>query len=56
LIDGLRDREHSPVVKDCLDRCGGCKAGALVATADGMPLSVSNGAELLAHVDALAAD
>ena len=54
LIDALRDREHSPVIKDCLDRCGRCETGALIATADGMPLSAADAAELLTQVDALA--
>lgn len=56
LVAALRDREHSPVVKDCLDRCQRCDTGALIAGADGVPLSVASPDALLAAVDELADD
>ena len=31
VLSALRDREHSPVVKDCLNRCEGCERGGLIA-------------------------
>jgi hypothetical protein len=55
LMDALRERMHSPVVKDCMDRCSTCEKGSLIATADGMPLAAKDGVELLAMVDALEA-
>ena len=53
LLSELRDREHAPVVKDCLNRCD---LGFAIATADGTPLSAPNLIDLLAHIDALAAE
>jgi hypothetical protein len=55
VIDGLREREHSPVVADCLDRCQVCEK-ALVATVDGIPIQAPDAATLLAICDQLAAD
>ena len=52
----LRDREHSPVVKDCLNRCEGCELGGLIAIADGMPMSAPTFDAFLSDLDALAAD
>jgi hypothetical protein len=56
LLAALRDEEHSPVVKDCLDRCQGCDKGLLIATADGMPLSAFTAEKLLANIADLAAE
>ena len=52
LLDALRERDHTPVVKDCIDRCKACET-ALIATADGMPLSAKDATELMAMVAAL---
>ena len=41
LLSALRDREHAPVVKDCLNRCQRCDLGFVIATADGTPMSAS---------------
>ena len=54
LLSTLREREHTPIVADCLDRCTMCELGKLVATADGMPLAPANGNELLALLDEIA--
>jgi hypothetical protein len=56
LLSALRDREHSPVVKDCLNRCQRCDLGFVMATADGTPMSASTLEQLLADLDALAAE
>jgi hypothetical protein len=55
-VDAVRERGHTPVVKDCLNRCQRCDLGFVMATADGTPLSVSTLEQLLAELDALAAD
>jgi hypothetical protein len=52
----LRDREHSPIVKDCLNRCERCERGGVIAVADGMPMSASTLEAFLGDLDALAAD
>ncbi|HEY8926177.1 MAG TPA: hypothetical protein VIU64_17465 [Polyangia bacterium] len=52
----LRDREHTPVLKDCLNRCQSCERGGLVAVADGTPLGAATVEALLADLDALAAE
>jgi len=56
LLSALRDREHTPVVKDCLNRCQRCDLGFVIATADGTPLSVSTLDQLLTDLDELAAE
>jgi hypothetical protein len=56
LVSELREREHTPVVKDCLNRCQRCELGFVMATADGTPMSASTLTELLADLDALAAE
>ena len=56
LVDDLREREHSPIIKDCLDRCTACDKGLIIATAGGFPLSAAKPEKLLAGVDELAAD
>ncbi len=56
LVNDLREREHQPVIKDCLDRCTTCETGVLVASAGGTPVSLRTATELLAKVDALAAE
>jgi len=55
LIEALRDREHVPAVKDCVNRCEQCERGELVAIADGTPLGAPTVDDLLASLDALAA-
>ena len=56
LISELREREHTPVVKDCLNRCQKCELGFVMATVDGTPLGASSVMALLADIDALAAE
>ena len=56
LVSALREREHTPVVKDCLNRCQRCELGFAMATVDGTPLGASSVAALLADIDALAAE
>ena len=56
MISTLRDREHTPVVKDCLNRCERCDLGGVLAIADGMPMSSSTFEAFLSDLDALAAD
>jgi hypothetical protein len=56
LLDALREREHTPVVRECLSRCQECNAGQLLAIADGMPLGAANAERLLADLDELSAD
>ena len=56
LVSDLREREHTPVVKDCLNRCQKCELGLLMATVDGTPLGASSVTALLADIDALAAE
>jgi len=56
LLDALRERELTPVVRECLSRCQECNAGQLLAIADGMPLGAANAERLLADLDELAAD
>jgi hypothetical protein len=54
LLSTLREREHTPIVADCLDRCTVCETGKLVATADAIPLATKTVDELLALLDELA--
>jgi hypothetical protein len=54
LVAGLTDREHTIVVKDCLNRCQGCQLGLIIAIADGMPMSAKNPEKFLADLDELA--
>jgi len=56
LLSALRDREHAPVVRDCLNRCQRCDLGFLIANVDGMPLGAANSQELLDQLDQLAAE
>jgi hypothetical protein len=56
VVSALRDREHTPVVKDCLNRCQRCDLGALVAVADGAPLAAQTLDALLDDLDALVAE
>ena len=56
LLSELWEREHTPVVKDCLNRCQKCELGFAIATVDGTPLGASSVAALLADIDALAAE
>ena len=56
VLSDLRDREHSPVVKDCLNRCEGCERGNLIAIADGMPMSAPTFEAFLSDLEALAAE
>jgi hypothetical protein len=52
----LRDRQHTPILKDCLNRCQSCERGSLVAVADGTPLGAASLEALLDDLDALADD
>ena len=56
MLSVLRDREHSPVVKDCLNRCEGCERNGMIAMADGMPMSAPTFEAFLNDLDALAAE
>ena len=56
LLSELREREHTPVVKDCLNRCQKCELGSVMATVDGTPLGASSVSALLGDIDALAAE
>jgi hypothetical protein len=56
LVSELREREHTPVVKDCLNRCQKCELGFVMATVDGTPVGASSVTALLADIDALAAE
>jgi hypothetical protein len=56
LVSALREREHTPVVKDCLNRCQKCELGFVMATVDGTPLGASSVSALLGDIDALAAE
>jgi hypothetical protein len=56
VISTLRDREHTPVVKDCLNRCERCDLGGVLAVADGIPMSAPTFEAFLNDLDALAAD
>ena len=56
LVSVLRDREHSPIVKDCLDRCQRCDLGFVIASVDGITMAVRTVEQLLADIDALAAE
>jgi uncharacterized protein YuzB (UPF0349 family) len=52
----LRDREHVPVVRDCLTRCQRCEQGFLIANVDGMPTGAATPDELLDALEQLAAE
>ena len=56
LLSSLRDREHTPVLRDCLNRCQRCEAGVLVAAVDGLPIGAGTIDHLLGELDALAAE
>ncbi len=56
VLAALRERAHTPVVKDCLNRCQRCDLGGLVAVAEGMPLAAASLEAFLGDLDALAAD
>jgi hypothetical protein len=56
LVSALREREQTPVVKDCLNRCQKCELGFVMATVDGTPLGAPSVTALLADIDALAAE
>ena len=56
MVSSLRDDEHSIVIKDCLDRCGGCQQGLVIASVDGMPVSTRDIPTFVAQVAELAAD
>ena len=54
LVEALQEREHTVLVKDCLNRCQGCSLGLYIAVADGSPLSSKTSDKLLADIDELA--
>jgi hypothetical protein len=56
LLSELREREHTPVVKDCLNRCQKCELGFVMATVDGTPVGATDVTALLDDIDALAAE
>jgi len=56
LVAELQDRDHTVVVKDCLNRCQGCNLGLYIAVADGAPLSGKTTDKILSAVDELAED
>ena len=56
LIEALRDREHVPAVKDCLNRCERCERGELIGIADGTPFGAPSVDAFLESLDALADD
>lgn len=56
LVEALQEREHTVLVKDCLNRCQGCTLGLYIAVADGAPLSSKTPEKLLADIDTLAED
>jgi len=56
LVAGLTDREHTIVVKDCLNRCQGCQLGLVIATVDGAAMSTRTVDAFLADLDELAAE
>lgn len=53
LLEGLRQRQHTPVVRECLNRCNDCRLGQLTATADGIPIAAKDGDHLLSSLDEL---
>ena len=56
LLSALRDRDHVPVIRDCLNRCQRCELGFVMANADGMPMGAATVDELLGQLDQLAAE
>ena len=55
-LAGLEEREHTAVIKDCLNRCQGCQLGLVIATVDGAPMSARSVENFLGDLDELAAD
>ena len=55
LLGALRDRGHTPVVRECLNCCQDCNLGMLVTRIDGTPMSVADGDKLLGELDELSA-
>jgi len=55
-LSALREREHTPIVKDCLNRCQRCDMGGVLVVADGTPLAAPTLEGLLEDLDALAAE
>lgn len=53
LLAGLEQRQHSVLVRDCLNRCNDCRLGRLMATADGIPIEAQDGTQLLSDLDEL---
>jgi hypothetical protein len=56
IVSALREREHVPLVKDCLNRCEPCERGEAIAVVDGAPLRAASYETLLLDLDALAAE
>jgi len=56
VVTTLRDRAHTPVVKDCLNRCQRCDLGDMIAVVDGAPVAAPTLEAFLSELDALAAD
>lgn len=55
-IAALREREHTPVVKDCLNRCQRCELGGVIAVVEGAPVSAPTLEAFLRDLDELAAE
>ena len=53
LLAGLEQRQHTVMVRDCLNRCNDCRLGRLMATADGIPIEAQDGTQLLRDLDEL---
>jgi hypothetical protein len=56
IISAFREREHVPLVKDCINRCERCDRGEAIAVVDGAPLGAPSYDALLLDLDALAAE
>lgn len=56
ILSVLREREHVPIVKDCLNRCERCDRGEALAVVNGAPLGAPSFEALLLDLDALAAE
>lgn len=56
LLEGLRARGHTAVVRECLNRCIDCKQGLLMANVESVPVSAPNPQQLLRDLDELSAE
>jgi hypothetical protein len=51
LVAQLGEREHTVVLKDCLNRCQGCQLGLVIALVEGAPVSTRTTEAFLAEMD-----